>query len=333
MRTTSSTNPWRRWSFSKTINWTKKRSKSLSVLHFTPFVRSFSEDELDPNCMMLKTNRRSAANDVDSEEAALHEFDFLTGDAAANEQKSTENNSNSQDWEVDQARINRLKEEYKRDRHVKQHAATTITNATSAAIRNSLLNNGSEEISNEQRTSLFPDTDSLPSLSLLVDSMMFRSSKGFMENNTIESLDELARVTVLNDNEPQYEVREHASHSFSDALRVFRVTPTIHRTSGKRGMSNISCEGKNSAKERCEGQGWFRSHLDGVRCVAFHPVESMVITGSEDRTLKLWNLDKAAMLRKSVSLSFEAQQRVERTFRSTTTTQDLEPIYTFRRHT
>jgi striatin 1/3/4 len=38
--------------------------------------------------------------------------------------------------------------------------------------------------------------------------------------------------------------------------------------------------------------------LDGVRCVAFHPVESVVITGSEDRTLKLWNLEKSAILRK-----------------------------------
>jgi len=55
--------------------------------------------------------------------------------------------------------------------------------------------------------------------------------------------------------------------------------------------------------------------LDSVRCVAFHPIESLVITGSEDRTLKLWNLDKSAILRKS-----------------TTATQDLEPIYTFRRH-
>jgi len=42
----------------------------------------------------------------------------------------------------------------------------------------------------------------------------------------------------------------------------------------------------------------FLSHLDGVRCVAFHPVESVVVTGSEDRTLKLWNLEKSAVLRK-----------------------------------
>lgn len=53
-----------------------------------------------------------------------------------------------------------------------------------------------------------------------------------------------------------------------------------------------------SASERSLSASF--SHLDGVRCVAFHPVESMVITGSDDRTLKLWNLDKAAILRKSV---------------------------------
>lgn len=40
------------------------------------------------------------------------------------------------------------------------------------------------------------------------------------------------------------------------------------------------------------------SHLDGVRCVTFHPAESVVITGSEDRTLKLWNLDKSAASKK-----------------------------------
>ncbi len=43
---------------------------------------------------------------------------------------------------------------------------------------------------------------------------------------------------------------------------------------------------------------FFSSHLDGIRCVAFHPVESVVVTGSEDRTLKLWNLEKSAVLRK-----------------------------------
>jgi hypothetical protein len=82
--------------------------------------RLLSEDELDPNRIMIKSNHThttnnhhnhhhhqqqhqqqqhvnaglTSLNDLDSEEAALHEFDFLTGDAAAhalglNEPKST----------------------------------------------------------------------------------------------------------------------------------------------------------------------------------------------------------------------------------------------------
>uniref|UniRef100_A0A9J7YEU8 Striatin, calmodulin binding protein 3 n=1 Tax=Cyprinus carpio carpio TaxID=630221 RepID=A0A9J7YEU8_CYPCA len=35
-----------------------------------------------------------------------------------------------------------------------------------------------------------------------------------------------------------------------------------------------------------------RSHFDGVRALAFHPVEPVLVTVSEDHTLKLWNLQK-----------------------------------------
>jgi hypothetical protein len=50
-----------------------------------------SDDDLDASGMILKTNHRNssnhhadldALNDLDGEENALHEFDFLTGDAA-----------------------------------------------------------------------------------------------------------------------------------------------------------------------------------------------------------------------------------------------------------
>jgi hypothetical protein len=44
----------------------------------------------------------------------------------------------------------------------------------------------------------------------MVDTMIFRNSKNFMEENAMVGLDELARVTVLNDNEPQYDVRMHS---------------------------------------------------------------------------------------------------------------------------
>ena len=40
------------------------------------------------------------------------------------------------------------------------------------------------------------------------------------------------------------------------------------------------------------------SHFDGVRALAFHPVEPVLITGSEDHTLKLWNLQKTVPAKK-----------------------------------
>lgn len=56
-----------------------------------------------------------------------------------------------------------------------------------------------------------------------------------------------------------------------------------------------------------------RSHFDGIRALAFHPTEPVLITASEDHTLKMWNLQKTAPAKKSTSL-------------------DVEPIYTFRAH-
>ncbi|XP_075452670.1 striatin isoform X3 [Ascaphus truei] len=56
-----------------------------------------------------------------------------------------------------------------------------------------------------------------------------------------------------------------------------------------------------------------RSHFDGIRGLAFHPLEPVLVTASEDHTLKMWNLQKTAPAKKSTSL-------------------DVEPIYTFRAH-
>lgn len=41
-----------------------------------------------------------------------------------------------------------------------------------------------------------------------------------------------------------------------------------------------------------------RSHFDGVRALAFHPVEPCLVTVSEDHTLKLWNLTKTVPAKK-----------------------------------
>ncbi|XP_028818898.1 striatin-4 [Denticeps clupeoides] len=56
-----------------------------------------------------------------------------------------------------------------------------------------------------------------------------------------------------------------------------------------------------------------RSHFDAIRALTFHPSQAVLLTGSEDGTLKLWNLNKAMHSKKNAAL-------------------DVEPIYTFRAH-
>ncbi|XP_077993936.1 striatin-3-like isoform X2 [Glandiceps talaboti] len=79
----------------------------------------------------------------------------------------------------------------------------------------------------------------------------------------------------------------------------------------------LRCDVTTSTKEAFR-KTWnpkytLRSHFDGVRALTFHPLEPVLITASEDHTLKLWNLDKTVPAKKSASL-------------------DVEPIYTFRAH-
>ncbi len=49
------------------------------------------------------------------------------------------------------------------------------------------------------------------------------------------------------------------------------------------------------------------SHFDGVRALAFHPVEPVLITASEDHTLKLWNLQKTVPAKKWVQMILQAE--------------------------
>jgi striatin 1/3/4 len=43
-----------------------------------------------------------------------------------------------------------------------------------------------------------------------------------------------------------------------------------------------------------------RSHFDSVRALVFHPIDSVLITASDDHTLKLWNLQKTVSAKKYV---------------------------------
>ncbi|RWS31975.1 striatin-3-like isoform X2, partial [Leptotrombidium deliense] len=83
-----------------------------------------------------------------------------------------------------------------------------------------------------------------------------------------------------------------------------------------------------------------KSHFDCVRCLRFHSTERLLVTCSEDETLKLWNLNKTQQQSNKGNdalIGFIASDFVMNTGKQTNssggTTFDLEPIYTFRGHT
>uniref|UniRef100_T1HCK5 WD_REPEATS_REGION domain-containing protein n=1 Tax=Rhodnius prolixus TaxID=13249 RepID=T1HCK5_RHOPR len=55
---------------------------------------------------------------------------------------------------------------------------------------------------------------------------------------------------------------------------------------------------KESLRKTWTAKYTLRSHFDGVRALAFHPQEPVLITASEDHTLKLWNLHKTVPAKK-----------------------------------
>ena len=41
-----------------------------------------------------------------------------------------------------------------------------------------------------------------------------------------------------------------------------------------------------------------RSHFDAVTCVTFHPLDDVLVSGSEDSTIKLWSIQKSSQTKK-----------------------------------
>lgn len=52
-----------------------------------------------------------------------------------------------------------------------------------------------------------------------------------------------------------------------------------------------------------------RSHFDAIRAVVFHHTEQILLTGSEDCTLRLWSLAKRVQAKKSSCLDVEPVRR------------------------
>ena len=99
-------------------------------------------------------------------------------------------------------------------------------------------------------------------------------------------LGELEQLTITNDNESSYDV------SVLTGSYPYILFPYIQKYLRISSCQILQITTPSQIRKTWNAKYTLRSHFDGVRALAFHPTEPVLITASEDQTLKLWNLQK-----------------------------------------
>ncbi|KAJ8360051.1 hypothetical protein SKAU_G00165760 [Synaphobranchus kaupii] len=247
------------------------------------------------------------SDDPDAEEA-LKGFDFLASSDDADGSPDSRSSGDGTDWEkeecpmsgawdVDQGLITKLKEQYRKERKgkkvVKRPNRSKLQDMLATLRDNEDLPPLQPPVSPPARPSSPRTSEHEPGRPDEVEALTFPPSSGksfimgvgvAMDGDEVMEtemgLGELAGLTVANE---------------ADSL-AYDITNS-----------------KDALRKTWNPKFTLRSHFDGIRGLAFHPVEPVLVTASEDHTLKMWNLQKTAPAKKSTSL-------------------DVEPIYTFRAH-
>uniref|UniRef100_A0AAQ5XSL2 Striatin n=1 Tax=Amphiprion ocellaris TaxID=80972 RepID=A0AAQ5XSL2_AMPOC len=279
---------------------------SNAVLEAFKFIENaaaeFSDEDDEEDSEGKDRTNVESRTDPDTEEA-LKGFDFLSspdemdtspesrGTGDGTDWEKDEQGPISEAWDVDPGLITKLKEQYRKERKGKKG----VKRPNRSKLQDMLANlRDAEDLPHMQPPST---PQSRPNVARFnehegnrtdeVEALTFpaTSGKSFImgTDEAMESelgLGELAGLTVANE---------------ADSLAY--------------DIGN----NKDAMRKTWNPKFTLRSHFDGIRALAFHPVEPVLVTASEDHTLKMWNLQKTAPAKKSTSL-------------------DVEPIYTFRAH-
>uniref|UniRef100_A0A8K9US85 Striatin 4 n=1 Tax=Oncorhynchus mykiss TaxID=8022 RepID=A0A8K9US85_ONCMY len=135
------------------------------------------------------------------------------------------------------------------------------------------------------------------------------------EEDDFQGMGKLRVKPTTTDLDPDDE--EEDEDDSEDALSEFDFLGSGEEGEGA-GEARISGDGRELDNREEFKKTWnprftLRSHFDAIRALTFHPSQAVLLTASEDGTLKLWNLNKAIHSKKNAAL-------------------DVEPIYTFRAH-
>lgn len=104
------------------------------------------------------------------------------------------------------------------------------------------------------------------------------------------NLGELADLTVANDNDLSMDV---ISPPLSRGIT--RGGVCVQRRADRLGVLSPRQmqDNREEFKKTWNPRFTLRSHFDAIRALTFHPGQAVLLTASEDGTLKLWNLNKA----------------------------------------
>uniref|UniRef100_A0A8C2P3Z7 Striatin N-terminal domain-containing protein n=1 Tax=Capra hircus TaxID=9925 RepID=A0A8C2P3Z7_CAPHI len=154
------------------------------------------------------------------------------------------------------------------------------------------------------------DVDELPSLQPSVGSPS-RPSSSRLPEHEINRADEVEALTFPPSSGKSFIMG--ADEALESELGLGELAGLTVANEADSLTYDVSANNKDALRKTWNPKFTLRSHFDGIRALAFHPTEPVLITASEDHTLKMWNLQKTAPAKKSTSL-------------------DVEPIYTFRAH-
>uniref|UniRef100_A0A8C7PBK3 Striatin N-terminal domain-containing protein n=1 Tax=Oncorhynchus mykiss TaxID=8022 RepID=A0A8C7PBK3_ONCMY len=262
------------------------------------------------------------SEDPDTEDA-LKGFDFLSSPDdmdTSPESRSAGNGTNWEEeqqtamsgaWDMDQGLISKLKEEYRKERKGKKGCRLGHSLCCADIILSPVCPpSGPNRSKLQDMLANLRDQEDMnprePSSTSQSRSNAPRLNDHHQDNNT----DEVEVLTVPPSSGKAFILGPDVNMEAELGLgELAGLTVSNEADSLTYDMSN----NKDALRRTWNPKFTLRSHFDGIRGLAFHPVEAVLVTASEDHTLKMWNLQKTSPTKKNASV-------------------DVEPMHTFRAH-